>query len=98
MPISVNVYEPIRKVVMKRIGGLKYLYNKHLKLNPQLAGKITVKMVIAPGGSVMRAIVLESSLNLTALEREIVKSIKRWNFGSVPKGTATVIYPFSFSS
>ncbi len=90
--------EAIRRVVMKRIGGLKYLYNKYLKQNPQLAGKITVKMVIAPSGAIIRATILESSLDLPVLEKAIVKRIKRWKFGRAPKGTATVVYPFNFSS
>ena len=90
--------EAIRKVVMKKIGGLKYLYSKYLKMHPELEGKITVKMVIAPSGKVIRATVLESSLQQDELEREIVKKIKRWSFDRVPKGTATVIYPFNFSS
>lgn len=95
---SARSKEAIRRVVMKRIGGLKYLYNKYLKQHPDLQGKITVKMVIAPSGTVIRAVVLESSLGVPELERAIVKRIKRWKFGRVPKGTATVIYPFNFSS
>jgi len=90
--------EAIRKVVIKRIGGLKYLYKKYLSTNPDLAGKITIKMVISPSGKVIRATILESSLEVIGLERAIVKAIKRWEFGRVPKGTATVIYPFNFSS
>ncbi len=89
--------EAIRRVVMRRIGGLKYLYNKQLKKYPKLNGKVIVKMVIFPSGKVGRAVIIDSSLGNKELERGILKRIKRWKFGRVPKGTATVIYPMNFS-
>ncbi len=89
--------EEIRRVVLKHLGGLKYLYNKYLKKNPNLKGKITVKMVIAPSGKVIKVVILESTLNCPDLEREIVRAIKRWRFRRIPKGTVTVIYPFHFT-
>lgn len=87
----------IREVVLKHIGGLKYIYNKYLAKHPGLKGKITVAITIAASGDVIRVVIKESTFNLPEMEREIVRAIKRWKFKRIQKGVVTVIYPFSFS-
>lgn len=89
--------EEIRRVVLSRIGGLRYIYNKHLAANPTLKGNITVRMTIAPSGAVINVVVVSSDMNLPTLEEEMIRAIRRWRFPAIPKGTVTVVYPFNFS-
>jgi len=90
--------EGIRIVVMNHMGGLRAEYNKRLRDNPYLKGKIAVRFTINPAGHVTDCRVLLNTMNDLELERLIVGRIKTWQFEScVNCGMATVTYPFVFS-
>ncbi len=90
----------IREVVASYMGGLRYLYNKELRTNPSLYGKVTVMFEIAPSGQVIQTAVLSSSLQQSkSLEEAILVNIQSWKFSQAPQesGNIKVTYPFIFS-
>lgn len=89
--------QSIMQVVMGRQGQITYLYEKHLKKNPNLRGKISIEFTIAANGFITEAKIIESTINLPELEQEILNLIKRLKFEPIPSGNVTTIFPFQFS-
>jgi TonB family protein len=90
--------EEIRKVVFNHMGGLRNEYNKRLRGNPSLSGKISVRFSINPEGRIASCHVILSTLNDKILESALVSRITTWQFDSCLNcGLATVVYPFVFS-
>jgi TonB family protein len=89
----------IMRVVMQNLAALRYAYNKRLREKPGLKGKITCKFAIDEFGKVIFCEVLESTMQDSQLEDEVVDKIKRWVFEKIDKpGDVTeVVYPFVFS-
>lgn len=89
--------EEVRKVILDRIGGIKYLYDKQLKSDPGLRGKIVVEFIIGASGHISSVKIVRSSLKSEALEGKIVRTIKRWAFRKVSEGEFKVVFPFVFA-
>jgi TonB family protein len=87
------------RVVMQNLAALRYAYNKRLREKPGLKGKITCKFAIDEFGKVIFCEALESTMDDSQLEAEVVDKIKRWVFEKIDKpGDVTeVVYPFVFS-
>jgi hypothetical protein len=89
----------IMRVVMQNLAALRYAYNKRLREKPGLKGKITCKFAIDEFGKVIFCEVVNSDMDDSTLEADIVDKIKRWVFEKIDKpGDVTeVVYPFAFS-
>lgn len=89
--------QSIWNVVSARQGTIKYLYEKYLKRNPNLRGKITVEFTIAANGFIIEAKIIESTIDHPELERELLSLVKRLKFDPIPSGNVTTVFPFVFS-
>jgi hypothetical protein len=89
----------IIRVVINKIPELKHEYEKELKRNPELKGKILTKFAINDSGKVVFVDIIESELNNVKLEKKIIDKVKMWEFEIIDKkGDITVVlYPFLFS-
>ena len=85
-------------VIKRHMNQFRYCYQRELNKDPTLAGKITVKFVIAGDGSVSRATIKRSSMGSTAVERCLTGRFMKLQFPE-PKGNGIVIvsYPFMFT-
>lgn len=86
----------IHKAVGTYLGGIRYLYNQALRKNPDLEGKLTVRITVNPAGEVLDCEVVESTLGAPELEQAVVKRVLKWNLPAVAPKTLTVTYPFVF--
>ncbi|PLX42705.1 MAG: hypothetical protein C0608_01180 [Deltaproteobacteria bacterium] len=86
----------IHRTVDTYLGGIRYLYNRELRKNPELEGKVTVAITIDPEGNVKGVEVVETTMDAPALVEAMVKRIKRWTFPQVAPKDITVTYPFVF--
>jgi TonB family protein len=86
--------ESILRVIRTHIGGFRYSYDKALKDNPDIGGKISVKFTIAPSGDVVAIEIVSSSTGVAALDAEIKEKARRMKFDSIEKGNVTVTYAF----
>jgi len=88
----------IRRIVASYLGGLRYLYNKELRKDPELRGKFGVRFEIAPSGRVTGTQQVSSTLGSPQLERAILGNIRKWKFPRIPEknGSVKVTYPFVF--
>jgi TonB family protein len=89
----------IQRVVLQNMAALRHAYNRRLRDNPGLAGRITVRFAIDEFGSVTFAQMVESTMNDHELERLIVERVHTWRFEKIDKpGDITeVTYPFVFT-
>jgi TonB family protein len=86
----------INRVVAAKKASIKRMYLKHLKRDPGLQGKITVRYTISARGTVIKVDVLENTTGSTALAGDIVRQMRFWRFEAIPEGEVTVTYPFLF--
>ena len=87
----------IDEVIKRHLNAIRYCYQRELTKDPQLEGKVVVKIVIAGDGTVSSASVKSSSLGNEAVESCIVSRFERLQFPA-PRGGGIVIvsYPFVF--
>ncbi len=86
------------QIVFDRYKALLYrIYNKELRKNPTLRGKMLLRITIEPEGTVSLCKVESTDLDSPRLVELIVARVKRFNFGpkeDVPK--TTILYPIDF--
>jgi TonB family protein len=88
--------DEIERVFQKNKGGIFNIYNRALRKNPSLVGKVVVQLTIAPNGEVTRVDILSSELGDKALERKLALKIKRFKFSPADVAEITVTYPIDF--
>ena len=86
----------INEVVKSHLGSLKYCYNRELKRNPSLQGRIVIMFKIQSDGNISECRVVESSMGNASVEKCLTRSIKRWRFPEILEGETEVTYPFVF--
>ncbi|MBD3344847.1 MAG: TonB family protein [Chitinivibrionales bacterium] len=87
----------INRVVGSHKTSIRMSYEKYLKRNPGLAGKITVRFTIAAAGRIIEVQILENTTGSKDLARDISRKMKMWRFDPISDGDVTVTYPFVFS-
>ncbi len=88
----------INQIVASHRSSIRLSYQKFLRRDPSLAGKITVRFTITASGTISNITILENSTGNGELEQEIIRKIRMWQFDEIPEGDVTVTYPFVFSS
>ena len=72
------------------------LYNRALRKDPTLQGKLVLRLTIAPSGKITDIELVSSELGDAALERKLVQRIKMFNFGAKQVDAVTLTYPIDF--
>ena len=80
-----------------RMSAIQGCYEKELKRNPSLKGKVVVRFTITPQGRASDIEIEENTLGNDAVPSCIKTVIRGWVFPFKPDGEATVAYPFVFS-
>ena len=93
--------DEVAAVVHSHNSAIQYCYQRELKRDPDLRGKLVVRFKITPQGTVNSTTILSSTLNNTSVEKCIVSRINRWNdFGAIDplKGDTTIrqVYTFGY--
>ncbi|MES9993487.1 MAG: AgmX/PglI C-terminal domain-containing protein [Candidatus Thiodiazotropha sp.] len=88
--------EEIQLVFDQNKGAVYALYNRALRKDPSLRGKVVLELTITPGGKVTKCVILSSELNDKTLERKLVSRIKLFKFPAKDVDTAVVSYPIDF--
>lgn len=86
----------IARVFQINKGAIFNIYNRALRKNPSLAGKVVIELTIASNGEVTNVKILSSELGDKALERKLVLKIKRFKFSKSSRAETTVTYPIDF--
>ena len=88
--------EEVERVFQKNKGAIFSIYNRALRKNPSLEGKVVVELTIAPNGSVINVKIISSELGDEKLERKLVLKIKKFKFANAGVAQITVSYPIDF--
>ena len=88
--------EEIKLVFERNKGAIYAIYNRALREDPSLQGKVVVELKIAPSGEVVDVRVLSSELKASELERKLLARIKGFDFGSKDVDVMVVSWPVDF--
>ena len=88
--------EEIEMVFDRNKAAIYALYNRALRDNPQLQGKVVIQLTIASTGEVTDCKVLSSELKDDELERKLVSRIKMFRFDDKDVETITTTKPIDF--
>jgi outer membrane biosynthesis protein TonB len=88
--------QSIRQKMDEAKGRIDGIYNRALRENPTLQGKVVFKLVIEPSGAVSSAQVVSSELNDADLERKLLAAVRGINFGASDVLQTTLNYSFDF--
>jgi len=94
--VNVRTIEEIRLVLERYKGSFTTLYNRQLRKNPGLKGRVLFELTIAPSGKVMTCRIVQSELKSPRLEKKFVIKLKSLNFGAKDVGTTVIEYPLDF--
>ena len=89
--------EEIQIVFDRYKAALYRIYNRELRKNPSLQGKLVLKLTIEPDGKVSKCSLESSDMDAPELEAKIVERVKKFNFGAKDNVPAvTILYPIDF--
>ena len=88
--------EEIELVFDKNKGAIFALYNRALRMDPSLEGKLVLKLTIAPNGQVTKCEVVSSELGDPDLERKLVQRVKLFRFEARDVEAITTTKPIDF--
>jgi len=88
--------EEIELVFEKNKGAIFALYNRALRQDPGLQGKLVLKLTILANGTVTECEVVSSELGDPGLERKLVQRVKMFRFQDKDVATVTTTKPIDF--
>ena len=88
--------EEIKLVFDRNKGAIYSIYNRALREDPSLQGKVVLKLTIAATGQVLDCKIVSSELRSPELERKLVARIRQFDFGARNVDTMVVTYPIDF--
>jgi TonB family protein len=88
--------EEIELVFDRNKGAIYALYNRALRENPALRGKVVLRLTIEPNGTVSACSIVSSELGDPALESRIVQRVKMFKFQAKDVAPMTTTKPLEF--
>ena len=88
--------EEIKLVFERNKGAIYALYNRALREDSSLQGKVVVELKIAPSGEVVGCRVISTELKTPDLESKLVTRIRGFDFGAKDVDTMVVTWPVDF--
>ena len=88
--------EEIELVFDKNKGAIFSLYNRALRMDPSLEGKLVLRLTIAPNGTVTFCEIISSELGDADLENKLVQRIKLFRFEAKDVEAITTTKPIDF--
>jgi len=88
--------EEIKLVFERHKGAIYAIYNRALREDPTLQGKVVVELKIAPGGNVLDCRVVSSELHSPELESKLLARIRQFDFGAKEVDQMVVTWPVDF--
>ena len=88
--------EEIKLVFERNKGAIYSIYNRALREEPALQGRVVLELKIAPEGQVVDLRIVSSELRSVDLERKLLARIKQFDFGAKDVDAITVTWPVDF--
>ncbi len=88
--------EEIEMIFDKNKGAIYALYNRALRRDPTLQGKLVLRLTIEPSGAVTFCEIVSSELGDSELERKLVQRVKLFRFPDKDVAPVTTTKPIDF--
>lgn len=88
--------EDIKLVFERNKGAIYAIYNRALRDDPSLQGKVVLELRIAPSGEVAAARIVSSELKNEDLEKKLLARIRAFDFGAKDVEVMVVTWPVDF--
>jgi len=88
--------ESIRRMIDRNKGGVYSLYRRALRSEPDLQGKLTVRLTILPTGQLSSVTLVDSDLDAPELVERLLARIRLINFGVQDVKQTELEYTFNF--
>lgn len=88
--------EEIKLVFERNKGAIYAIYNRALREDPSLQGKVVLSLTIAPSGEVVDLKIASSELHAAELERKLLARIRQFDFGAKDVAQIVVTWPVDF--
>jgi TonB family protein len=88
--------EEIERVFDRNKGAIYALYNRALRENPSLEGKVVLRLTINSEGTVTACEIVSSELNDPDLEQKLVQRVMLFQFEAKDVATITTTKPIDF--
>ncbi|MFT6436630.1 MAG: hypothetical protein ACJAVI_004700 [Candidatus Azotimanducaceae bacterium] len=88
--------ERVRKVFDANKGAIYAIYNRALRKNPGLLGKVVLELVIESGGTVSACQVISSEMNDEEMLAKLVRRVQLFDFGEGNVSVTKISYPVHF--
>ena len=90
---NARTLEELTLVFDKYKGALQNIYQRALRKDPTLQGKVVFEITINSAGKVIKCRIISSELNSKSLERRLVSRVKSFRFAAKNVPTITVTMP-----
>jgi TonB family protein len=88
--------EDVRLVFERNKGAIYAIYNRALRDEPSLQGKVVLELKISPEGQVDSLRIVSSELHAAELESKLLARIRQFDFGAKNVETLVVTWPVDF--
>ncbi|HUG25939.1 TonB family protein [Piscinibacter sp.] len=88
--------EEIKLVFERNKGAIYAIYNRALREEPSLQGKVVLELKIAPSGEIVGLRIVSSELGASELERKLLARIRQFDFGAKDVEQMVVTWPVDF--
>jgi TonB family protein len=88
--------EDVRLVFERNKGSIYAIYNRALRDEPGLQGKVVLKLTIAPSGGITDLRIVSSELKMPDVEQKLLARIRTFDFGAKDVNEMVVNYPLDF--
>jgi TonB family protein len=88
--------EEIKLVFERNKGAIYAIYNRALREEPSLQGRVVLELKIAPSGQVTDLRIVSSELRAGELEGKLLARIRQFDFGAKDVDFMTVTWPVDF--
>jgi periplasmic protein TonB len=88
--------EEVRLVFDRNKGAIYAIYNRALRDDPALQGKVVLELKIAASGVVTDVRIVSSELKADELEKKLLARIRQFDFGAKDVADLVVTYPVDF--
>lgn len=88
--------EEVRIVFDRNKGAIYAIYNRALRDDPALQGKVVLELKISPSGAVTDVHIVSSELKADELEKKLLARIRQFDFGAKDVAEMVVKYPIDF--
>ena len=92
----VRSIEDIRRVFDANKGAIYAIYNRALRQDPTLVGKVVLELEIQPDGHVSHCRVVSSDIDNKSMVTRVVERVEMFDFGKADVAVTTINYPVHF--